>query len=64
MKLQFVNWWGEKKWQGFGFIKVSGNNTNSAFYVCYEWTILLGYLEIRKFRNTPVNIEEFKKYFN
>lgn len=60
MKIQFVNWWKQKNWQGIKVLKTTINNTNTAFFVCYDWTICLGYWEIRKFRENPVSVSELR----
>lgn len=45
--LQFVWWWPE--WKGVGFYRWSGN-----WKTIYEWSIRLGWLEVRRWARPPI----------
>ena len=50
--LQFVNWF--PKWKGITFSHYKGN----MYYIC-EWSLVLGFWEIRKWQPKP--FEELRK---
>ena len=46
--IQLINWF--PNWQGFKYkITDPKKDTNAAYYLIYEWFLLLGFWEIRKF---------------
>lgn len=59
-KFQFV-WW--NNWHGVKFINCEKNKVPSAYYVCFDWGILLGFLEIRHWRQKPLDQKRFNEIY-